>query len=442
MDWDTVWRERMFREFKKNLTFLYTLSTGLILTLIVILAFLFSLSSQNNRRQSTFQNHLFTLTSKLQSDTQFTDLYLAQMETQNKLVISIKENGHSLFFPGAYETAENRDYLIEQANSQAEKEGIYEDSQPISSNMLKSSVFSLAGNHSDKWLGNVLIIRTDTGYKKLILLSDESGQRMTVLKMLLFYLFMDGAGIFLLYLTGRRFVRRSTGPLEENYRKQQDFVAAASHELRSPLAVIQTNAAAIADAPQEIPRLLSVIQKECDRGSSLIKNLLLLANADQDNLMIQKQNLEIDELLLHLLELYEPVFHARNAALLLELTDELLPPVQADPQLCLQIFTILLDNAAAYGLEHNGNETVMIKAESAGSMVYVSVIDHGPGISDEEKERVFDRFYRGDRSRSKKDHFGLGLSIASEIAAVQNLELEVKDTNGGGSTFVVKFRAA
>lgn len=431
----------MFREFKKNLTFLYTVSTGLILTLIVVLTFLFFLISQENKRQSLFQNHLFTLTSKLQTDNLFTDSYLAEMETLNGLIIYIEENGHPLFFPGTYVTSDNRKLLLEQANIQAQKEGIYEDSRPISSNTLQSSIFRTKGQRHDTWLGNVLIIRTDSGYKKLILLSDESGERFRILIMGLLFLSADCFGIFMLYLTGRRFVRRAAEPLEESYKKQQEFVAAASHELRSPLAVIQASAAAIADAPSEIPRLLSVIQKECDRGSSLIKNLLLLANMDSNHLTIQKERLEIDELLLHLLELYEPICHAKNGSLLLELPDMILPRIEADPVLCLQIFTILLDNAVAYGLENSRYQKILLKAEYCGNHIAVSVIDYGIGISEEDKGRIFDRFYQSDKSRNKKEHFGLGLSIAAELARVQGTRLIVKDTDGGGSTFTVDFTA-
>lgn len=432
----------MFHKFKQNLIFLYTLTTGLILTLVVFMAFLFSAFSQNNRREAAFQNNLFSLTSKLQTDSQFTDAYLAEMELRNSLLIYIEENGHPLFFPGAWEPDGGRDALLDRAAAEAKKEGIYEGSQPISSDLLKSSVFRIKGAHYDTWLGNVLIIRTDSGYKKMILLSDETQNRRSILKTGLLYFLMDLSGIFLLYLSGRRFVLRSTQPLEETYEKQRDFVSAASHELRSPLAVIQANASAIQDAPWESPRLLAVIQSECDRGSALIKNLLLLATADSKSLSLHKQNLEIDDLLLHLLELYEPVFLAKNARLLLELPEETLPYVQGDPQLCLQIFTILLDNAAAYGLEQNSRRKVLLKADCCSGSVCVSVTDYGVGIPDDNKLQIFDRFYRGDRSRSHKEHFGLGLSIAAELANAQGLDLDVQDTPGGGCTFVVRFHVA
>ena len=169
----------------------------------------------------------------------------------------------------------------------------------------------------------------------------------------------------------------------------------------------------------------------------------------------------MDELLLNLLELYEPLCLSKGGRLLLELPAEPLPPVLADPDLCRQILTILLDNAVSYALSDEflpapddnaplgptcteisdtGRHPpkITLRAKSHQGHVIVSVIDHGPGISDKEKLLIFDRFYRNDKSRSNKEHFGLGLSIAAALAEIQGIRLAVEDTEGGGSTFTMK----
>lgn len=427
----------MFPKLEKKFVILYTFSTGLILTLILAVAFLSYLASQNSRQNSMFQDQLFTLMSRLQTDSIFSDSYLAQLEHKNHLAIYIEENGSPFFFPGSYQTRTERGKLFERAENLAAGEGIFPNSHPISSNLLQSSLLEIRGDKGDLYLGNILIIQTTNGYKKLILLQDISGSQMQSIKTLIFYLGIDCIGILLLFLTGRWFVRRSLKPLEETYEKQQDFVAAASHELRSPLAVIQSTADAIADAPEEQGRLLDVIRKECRRGSSLVKNLLLLAAADQKQWAVKKMYFEMDEMLLSLLEVYEPLCVSRNGMLLLELPDESMPKVYADPALCRQIFTILLDNAVAYGLGEDGGR-IVLRATYLHPHVEVSVIDHGPGIPDGEKRLIFDRFYRQDQSRRQKEHFGLGLSVAAKLAEIQGVELDVRDTEGGGSTFRVK----
>ena len=221
------------------------------------------------------------------------------------------------------------------------------------------------------------------------------------------------------------------------YTKQQDFTAAASHELRSPLAVIRTAADAAAATPGQHEKYLSIIKDECQRGDSLVKNLLLLASAQQENWGVKKQRFELDEMLLHLLELYEPLCNAKSGSLLLTLPEETLPPVYADPELCLQIFTVLLDNAIAYGLKDAGK--IILSACRTQARTTVCVTDFGPGISDEEKALIFDPFYRQDKSRNEKTHFGLGLSIAAKLASLQDITLNVRDTEGGGCTFEVSF---
>ncbi len=477
----------MFPKLEKKFVILYTLSTGLILSVILAAAFLFFLSSQDSRRKSIFQDQLFTLMSRLQTDSVFSDSYLAQLEQKHQLAIYIEGNDSPFFFPGSYVTRTEREKLFERAEDLAAKEGIFPHSHPISSNLLQSSLLEIRGEARDIYLGNVLVIQTAGGYKKLILLQDISGNRALVMRTLLFYILIGCIGILLLFLTGRWFVRRSLKPLEETYQKQQDFVAAASHELRSPLAVIRSTADAVADAPEEQEQLLEVIRKECQRGSSLVKNLLLLATADQKQWAVRKEYFEIDEMLLNLLEVYEPLCVSRNGKLLLELPEEPIPRVLADPELCRQIFTILLDNAVAYGLggeeaedvemdrdratgedgkmeqvpkaaprcgnavrialrmeqlpaaslKRENTGRIVLRAEYRPPSVMVYVIDHGPGIPDAEKKLVFDRFYRQDPSRRQKEHFGLGLSVAAKLAEIQGIEVSLEDTEGGGSTFRV-----
>lgn len=462
----------MFPRLQKKLVLIYTLTTGLIMTLILSAMLLFYISSQKSRLKSDFQDQLFTLMSKLQTDESFSDSFLASLEQKNRLLIHIEENHVPFFFSGSYQSPTDRETLLKRAGILAEKEGIYSYSRPISSTLLQSSVFQIAGEQKDAYLGNVLVLKTSSGYKKLILLQDITEGRQKLLKNAGLYFLADCLGILLLFLSGRRFVRRSLKPLEETYAKQQEFTAAASHELRSPLMVIRTAVTSVSCTSFEDERLLAMIKKECDRGSRLIKNLLLLADTDRKSWSVKKREFEIDEMLLEILELYEPLCRAKGGSLLLWLPEKGLPKVTADPELCRQIITILLDNAIAYGLDDSPSalsgvctaespdgytlskslrKRIILCAEASDpayaprshghsrtrSHVAVSVTDHGPGIPDEEKKLIFDRFYRSDKSRNKKEHFGLGLSIAASLAGLQEIELMVQDTPGGGSTFLM-----
>jgi OmpR-family two-component system manganese-sensing sensor histidine kinase len=98
----------------------------------------------------------------------------------------------------------------------------------------------------------------------------------------------------------------------------------------------------------------------------------------------------------------------------------------------------LLNNAFEYSPAGTPVEILAELPPSGG--LHIAVVDHGPGVPDTEKSRIFDRFARGDRSRTDKTHFGLGLAVASQIASLHGAILRVRDTPGGGSTFVVEWR--
>ena len=99
------------------------------------------------------------------------------------------------------------------------------------------------------------------------------------------------------------------------------------------------------------------------------------------------------------------------------------------------MIAILLDNAVHYTGEGGG---IILRADVSTHSLTIQVEDHGPGIPPENRERIFERFYRADQSRSDRDHFGLGLSIARELAALHGGKLFCRDTPGGGSTFVLE----
>lgn len=100
-----------------------------------------------------------------------------------------------------------------------------------------------------------------------------------------------------------------------------------------------------------------------------------------------------------------------------------------------QILTILIDNALSYVPEGG---SIRLQAKKEPGAIAISVSDNGPGIPDSEKDSVFQRFYRSDASRNDKQHFGLGLCIAKEIALLHQGSLKILDTPGGGATFILK----
>ena len=170
--------------------------------------------------------------------------------------------------------------------------------------------------------------------------------------------------------------------------------------------------------------------------SRLIDDLLLLANGDLGNLPAHLEPLAPDNLCIEVYDQFYLVARDQGHALALVLPEEAVPTIRADEGRLRQLLAILLNNA----IEHTPAETpieLVLRADGKSSAVTISVVDHGPGIPDEAKPHLFDRFYRADASRTSKRNFGLGLSVAKELARLHGASLVVTDTPGGGATFTL-----
>ncbi|MDT4372312.1 HAMP domain-containing sensor histidine kinase [Blautia coccoides] len=245
---------------------------------------------------------------------------------------------------------------------------------------------------------------------------------------------IDGAALLLLFLFSWVYTGKMLYPIEKNRAQQMQFVAAASHELRSPLAVLLSDADALAVADEEDrPGFQEMIQAEGQRMSRLIQDMLTLAGADNQSWSVHYEKISLDTMIPEVYEKYHIL--AEKKGLHLQIS---LPPCEeesevfCDGQRLEQVLGILLDNAVSYTPEGG---TIFLGYAREGSKWKLWVGDTGPGIPDPWKERVFERFFRGDASRKEKKHFGLGLSIAGEIVRLHKGKIWVEDRDGGGTVF-------
>lgn len=426
----------MIQKLQRHLTFIFTAATGGILTLVLFIALFYQSQLKLSQSSTFFQNQLLDLTHRLEGTFSFSDDWLANLEAEGHFIVHIEDNGIPLFFSGSWTPSTERDVLISLAKEEAQKEGIDTDTRPYSTTLLKSSVFSFKGRQHDSYRGTVMVIASGTGFRSLILLEETTAVYREFLLRIIFFLILELLGICSLYLVSRRVVKKAVFPIEEYHRKQNEFIAAASHELRSPLAVMQTSASAILSMPEQAPQMALSIQKECQRAGDLIKNLLLLSS--EDSLPREIEPVEVDTLLLQVFETYEPLCNSKGIKLCLRLPDDFLPKVYGNYRWVYQILSILLENAIAYGCQGEKPD-IQLSAGLQTNCLSVFVTDHGKGIPDAQKTQIFDRFYRADKSRNDKEHAGLGLSIAKMLAEHMPVELHVMDTPDGGSTFQVCF---
>ncbi len=220
-------------------------------------------------------------------------------------------------------------------------------------------------------------------------------------------------------------------------KSQKDFIASASHELKSPLAVIVANAEKLEQLQidnTEFRKSVKILDKECMRISKLVRDMLLLASSDAKSWTLCKNTIDIDTLLISLYEAYEPICIRKKICLCLEIVETSYPKLCTDGERLFQILSIYMDNAIHHAVN---NKQIEIKTETTAKHITFFVTDHGNGIHEDDKPYIFNRFYCADKSRTNKSNFGLGLSIADELAKMMNGKVGCKDTNGGGATFFV-----
>ena len=426
----------MFHKLQKRLTLLYTITTGGILTAVLLVCFFYMKSSLEAKNEALFTSLFLGISGIFQTESFLSDTWLANAETANDLIIHIEDNGPPLFFPGSWEPRTQREELVKRAQNLAQGSGKKLVSGSPTSQ--QSPILYFNGDHGDSYTAMVLTLSVDSKTRSLLVIQDITASARQAVFQGVFFLVVGSAGIILLFFASWYAVGKTLVPLKENQKQQAEFIAAASHELRSPLAVIQASASALRTDPLSAPAMTLNIEKECVRMGALIKDLLVLAAADSKSWTLSLKPWDGDTLLLDVYETFEPLCRQKEIPLHLSIPQEELPKALCDKNRVIQILTILMDNAISYT---PAGKSIDLQIHLQKKFICFTVEDHGKGIPKDEKKFVFQRFYQGDRSRKEKEHFGLGLSIAKELAKLHKGDLLLADTPGGGCCFVLKIPA-
>ena len=223
--------------------------------------------------------------------------------------------------------------------------------------------------------------------------------------------------------------------IERSYNSQKQFVSDASHELRTPLAVLQGYISMLKrwgkSDPEVLDEGLNAIAQETQSMKELVESLLFLARHDKKTLMMEMVAFDALDVLTEL---------QREAAMVTPEDTFLLSPavscpMEGDRSMVKQVMRILCDNAVKYTPKGG---IIQLGIERKPGWVTLSVADNGPGISQEDLPKIFERFYRADAARrSESGGHGLGLSIARIIVMAHGGKLRVRSKLGSGSTFYV-----
>lgn len=424
----------MLRQFHKKMTLLYTLTTGIILTCVLFIILTYNEKLMKLRDEEAFQSCIWTIVTTLNAEQPLSHSWLANMEAENDLIIHIEENGLPLLYKGSWTPDTKRDILIQKAKQFAEQNNINTSDALLSSDMQKSEIFQLKGDVNDNYQGIVIKLRSDNNYVNLILIHSMQPLKSGLLKQRCLFVLLGITGILALFFVSWIFVKKSLRPIQENRKKQDEFFAAASHELRSPIAVIQASANAITADPAKTSHLISNILSECHRLSRLTEDMLTLSRTNAPGWSANMATLDMDTLLLETFETFEPICKENKLSLTLTMPETSLPSVMGDYERLQQLLAILLDNAISHSSAKTDNRIEII-AQSYKHKIEIQIADHGVGIPDSQKELIFDHFYCKDASRGEKSHFGLGLGIAAELTKLHRGRLTIMDTKGGGATF-------
>jgi signal transduction histidine kinase len=223
-------------------------------------------------------------------------------------------------------------------------------------------------------------------------------------------------------------------PVKRSYERQREFVADASHELRTPLAVIRVNAEA-ASARDEAA---SDIAAEASYMTRLLDDLLLLAGSDHEGVDLQVEHIDLAEVARSAARAASRL--AAESGLGFTVRADVPLPVDADGERCREVMLILLDNAIKYTPRGGA---VSLHASKQGGDAVVAVSDTGIGLEPHEVGRVFDRFYRVDKARSRAaGGAGLGLSIAREIVEAHGGSLKLESEPRRGTVVTLRLPLA
>jgi heavy metal sensor kinase len=227
--------------------------------------------------------------------------------------------------------------------------------------------------------------------------------------------------------------------IETAFRRITEFTADASHELRTPVSLIRTEAELAlrrSRGEAEYKESLRHILLEAERTSALIEELLALARADSGRETLHMQPVDLSGMLRGVVESWRKVAAIRNLQFSASIAAED-SFVIGDEAALRRVADILLDNAFKYTAQPG---IVGLALEQKGDRVVITVQDSGIGIADEDKDRIFERFYRVDKARSREQGgAGLGLAIAQWIVAQHRGSIAVESKPGQGSTFRLEF---
>jgi signal transduction histidine kinase len=266
--------------------------------------------------------------------------------------------------------------------------------------------------------------------------TDISSERATLSSLLKTCAGVGGVSLLIFLGISMALARWAVRPVEQAWSQQRQFVADASHELKTPLTVITTNAELLKDPAldaHERGRFVESILTMSAQMRGLVEGLLELARVDNGSAKMTFEPLDFSDLAEDAVMVFEPVFFEQGLTLESEITPDI--TLRGSRQHLKQVIDILLDNAQKYSSP--GGETKVTLRRQERSRILLTVSNQGEEIPAQDLEKLFQRFYRADQARSMNHSYGLGLSIARSVVKEHGGRIWAESGNGW-NTFLVR----
>ena len=311
---------------------------------------------------------------------------------------------------------------------------------------LENTIYEIIKNE-DKY-GKVKLEGSSYGYLKdyttkglkIALMSRQP--QITVLNNLLkVFISIGSISLILLLLISIYLTSRTIKPIKETFEKQKQFIANASHELKTPLAIIKTNNSLVLSnksaTVESQGKWLNYINNQIERMSELLDEMLTLAKLDTNKELKEFSEFDFSKLVNNILLTFEAVIFENRIQLESNILKDI--KLKGDKESIKRVVIILLDNAIKYT---NKNGKINVDLVQEKNKIKLKVNNTGEGIKKEDLEKIFERFYRVDSSRARETGgYGLGLSIAKSIVESHNGKIYAESNIGKDTTFIIEFNS-
>jgi len=361
----------------------------------------------------------FSYRNTITSSTMFMNRLEGRIGNKEDRLREINEGRNDKYIEGIY-------------NIQVNNNKVLSKSEDISDEVKNYAIEASNRRLDEGYIGNYIykVRKIGLNLKEITLI--ESEDTIKQLKITIIVAFVIGIlGLIIIYIIAKRISKTIVKPVEDSFEKQKQFVSDASHELKTPLAIIEANADVLQDKVGE-NKWITYIQKEVQSMDKLVNDLLVLARMENTNTS-NNQKFDLSKEVQMAVSVFESMIYEKKIELETNISEGL--EFNGDKEDIKHIISIILDNAIKH-TEENGK--IIVNTSKEKSNIKIEIKNQGEPIPEEEREKIFERFYRVDKARNRSEkRYGLGLSIAKGIVEKYN-GIIFAISKDGFTSFIIK----